>query len=190
MKARTASTILKPGEALARHRFWSIIRNAAAIGLASLLIGVALGQGLGLGDLAAQAEFWSAITPIALMTLLTVEVLKRRAPDALEGLRGTLVSLGVGLGWGVAMHFSPVFRMFDTLPDSVTYGAISGIMASGVYDVVVSPVQSALAKVGTARTVQVLTSQETITTQEVQDESNRDVDSFAARVAQRDGHSG
>lgn len=181
------SGILNPGEALARHRMLSVFRNVVVIALASAFIGVALGQGLGgLGDLTAL-DFWSAVTPIAAMTLLTVEVLKRRAPAAFADLRGTFASLAIGLGWGVAMHYSPSFRMFDSLTDSLTYGAISGILASGFYDTVVHPVQRALANIGASqpRTVEVVT--RTIPAQEDnKDELDGPTDSFAARVASRD----
>lgn len=176
LKAR--SRIWKPGEARREAFVASIVRNVFAIAIASAALGGAIAQGLSEGDPAALLDFWSAATPIAAMTLLTVEVMKRRAAGLFSGAAGTALSLVVGLSWGLLFHVSPSFRMFDSFADSIVYGLVSGVIASGFYDVVLSRVYAALGRVGqpeVIRTVIMESKPETET-----------ADEFAARVAARD----
>jgi membrane-bound metal-dependent hydrolase YbcI (DUF457 family) len=178
------SRTLKPREGVRAYWLSNLLRHLAAVVLASLALGVALAQGLDLGGIISGLDFWSAVAPIAAMTLLTVEVLKRRAPDAVSGARGLALSLAVGLVWGTLMHYSPSFRMFDSVTDSITYGLVSGIVASGFFDVVVSPMQQALRRLGEpTRTVQVITH---TAPSGGTSEPNPIDDPFAARVAARD----
>lgn len=174
------SRIWKPGEARRESLVGAIVKSVIAIAAASAALGVAVAQGISGGDPTALLEFWSAATPIAAMTLLTVEVLKRRAGDLFAGVQATLLSLAVGLGWGLLFHLSPSFRMFDSLADSIVYGLVSGVIASGFYDVVLSRVYAALGRVGQPETIRTVVMQTEVPAGTVPDE-------FAARVATRDG---
>lgn len=175
-KAR--SRIWKPGEARRESLIGAIVKSVIAIAAASAALGVAVAQGLSEGDPTALLEFWSAATPIAAMTLLTVEVLKRRAGDLFAGVQATLLSLVVGLSWGLLFHVSPSFRMFDSFADSIVYGLVSGVIASGFYDVVLSRVYAALGRVGQPEVIRTVVMESKPATETA--------DEFAARVAARD----
>lgn len=175
---KTRSRNWKPGEARREAFVASIVRNVVAIAIASAALGVAIAQGLSEGDPTALLDFWSAATPIAAMTLLTVEVLKRRADGLFHGVGGTVLSLAVGLSWGLLFHVSPSFRMFDSFADSIVYGLVSGVIASGFYDVVLSRVYAALGRVGQPEVIRTVVMESKPTTETP--------DEFAARVAARD----
>lgn len=180
---KPTSRIWKPGEARREAFVASVVRNVVAIAVASAALGVAIAQGISEGDAAALLDFWSAATPIAAMTLLSVEVLKRRAEGLFVGAAGTALSLAVGLSWGLLFHFSPSFRMFDSLADSIVYGLVSGVIASGFYDVVLSRVYSALGRVGQPEVIRTVVMESKPATETVAGETP---DEFAARVAARD----
>jgi hypothetical protein len=94
----------------------------------------------------------------------------------------TFLSLGVGLTWGLLFHVSPSFRMFDSFADSIVYGLVSGVIASGFYDVVLSRVYAALGRVGQPEVIRTVV-MESKPTEVVVGET---ADEFAARVAARD----
>jgi hypothetical protein len=163
----------------------AIVKHLIVIVLATfalaMLLGYALAQGgsVGVASVATWAEFLSMSTPLAGIVLLSVEVMKRRAPGLVDGLRGNLVSLGVGVMWGLLFYVAPMFRMYETLMDSVVYGAVASVIASGFYDVALDPIKQALKSATSPRVVRMETLNAVA-------ESLSQVDPFLASVARRD----
>lgn len=145
-------------DTLRKHYMRTIINSAVGVIFACLLLGMALAQGLGLGEPLPTPDFWAPTGFIAVMTIVTMWVLRTRSPALVDGGRGMLVALVVGVIWGVVSFVSPQFRQVETLIDSVVYGLVSAIMAVGLYDGILKPATAAISRAATPK-VTVLTQQ-------------------------------